>query len=391
MADKLKTIIAHTNEFMKHQYPEDWHIIKHFATTIKNPFVLWSYYKKILLALRVPIIEEPLDKKIYIDDILTDNSLTQGEKDSDIDFRKEYHKEATIWFHRAQFGEAVDISSATMRKINDNTKTLCDFGYNDMHELKNSEIKKIKVVKKFHNLQSDNSIIKLECKFLEKQSCKRFEPVGSIPQNQQAQVYLPHTQLKKILQMQGRNNPLAFLLLDLSEAIIRYQSCAIAEALRFRSKLTICRLGSKIDELLDESRQSREEARENTNRIVGRLDIVSNQLDIKKEVVSNTETKGVIIVQYLDESKYNLNNGEFLIYIHGGKQSYWHNYHEDAERYNVLYCFNAISDHDKAIRVVKRDLHLTTIPLKRHLFKMDQDTLDAVGNWYSIWETKCDH
>ena len=221
-SQKLKAIITKTNKFMTNQYPEDWAIIKYFIKTINNPFVLWHYYKKILLALRVPIIEEPIEKDIYIDDILQNDHLTDEEKEEDIEFRKEYYKEATIWFHRSKYGENTGISSDTLRKIEDNVYPLKDFGYDNMEELKNAEIGEIKVVKSVENLSSCSDIVKLDCKYLEKDLYKRYEPIGSVNQNQPGQIYLPHTDIKKILKIQGRNSRRAKQLLVLLEILEFY-------------------------------------------------------------------------------------------------------------------------------------------------------------------------
>ncbi len=62
--DKLALTIKNTNVIIENDYPDDWAILKHFIPTIKNPLVLWEYYKKILLALNIPIIEEKIDKNL---------------------------------------------------------------------------------------------------------------------------------------------------------------------------------------------------------------------------------------------------------------------------------------------------------------------------------------
>lgn len=54
----------------------------------------------------------------------------------------------------------------------------------------------------------------------------------------------------------------------------------------------------------------------NTDRICGKLDVVSNKLEDKKEVVKNTHYKGVLIVQLLDETDYDIPENLFLVYIH---------------------------------------------------------------------------
>lgn len=244
--DKLKIVIARTNEIMKHSYPKEWSIIRYFIETIKNPFVLWEYYKKILLALQVPIIQEPIKKDLYIQDILDDDDLNDEEKEEDIAFRREYHMEATIWFHRAKLGEGLSIGGSTMRMIKDDERTLESFGYVDMDELKNAKTRKIRVVKKVDN----SNLIQLECKLVKKGDYRRLEPVGSVIKNQANQIYLPHTQIEDILDTQGRNSDCSRLLSKLMRVIIRYQSCAIGEALRVRGKVVIQRISNHNSELL---------------------------------------------------------------------------------------------------------------------------------------------
>jgi hypothetical protein len=387
-SDKLKLIIAKTNEFMPHQYPEEWSIIRHFAKTIKNPFVLWHYYKKILLALGVPIIEEPIEKEIYIGDILKNDKLNEYEKEEDIEFRKEYHKEVTIWFHRSKFGESTGISDHSLRKIEDNAYPLKDFGYDDMDELKSPEVKQIKVVKEVHNLQDSSKMIKLDCKYLEKAPYKRLEPVGSITQNQPGQIYLPHTDIKKILRIQGRNSDVCHLLGDLLEAIVRYQSCAISMALEVRSE-------NKIDSLS----QMLSDIREDTREIKSDMKDLSKKLTHKKEAVMNTQSKGVLILRVRTAKVNNLfpkgvekKKDEYIYYIHGGLDYRWEEYTEDKENYVVIRTFPNISDYDKFLREVKDELDLNkkVIKPKRNFLILNNSALDRVIGCYSIRDSKCD-
>tara|TARA_B110000908_G_scaffold164748_1_gene213189 strand:- start:117 stop:1280 length:1164 start_codon:yes stop_codon:yes gene_type:complete len=378
---RLKEAMIIANEIMEHQNPQEWVTMKYFLKTIKNPFVSWSYYKKILLALGVPIIEEPIDQDIYIQDILKNTRLTDEQKGENIEFRKEFYKEKTIWFHRAKFGESVGISSNTLKQIQDGSKELLKFGFDDLIAINQAKTKQIKLVKNINQLQNEPKLIKLECRILEKGLCKRTEPIGAISQNKLNQIYLPHTQIKQILRIQGRNSDLAFLILDLMDAISIYKTCVIGALSEVQSV-------SIIDNLLIEMKQSRIEAREHTDRICGNLEDVKTQLKDKKEVISNTEDKGVIIVHYIDETGYTVPEDEFLIYLHGGKQSYWHNYYDKEDKYNVVYCFETISDHDKAIRIVKRELGIKSLKPKRHLFALKQEKLDSLGEWFGNWEEK---
>tara|TARA_B110000908_G_C10054253_1_gene357641 strand:- start:26 stop:325 length:300 start_codon:yes stop_codon:yes gene_type:complete len=81
-------------------------------------------------------------------------------------------------------------------------------------------------------------------------SIRGLEPVGSIIKNQVNQIYLPHTEIDDLLDIQGRNSDCGKLLVKLMRSIIRYQSCAIGEALRFRSKLVIRRVLNDNTDLL---------------------------------------------------------------------------------------------------------------------------------------------
>lgn len=210
--------------------------------------------------------------------------------------------------------------------------------------------------------------------------------MGSVNQNQSTQVYLPHKDIKNILRVQGRNSDVAHLLTELMESIIRYQSCAVYEATRIRTKAVISRQSCKIDELLAKMEQSRIEARENTDRICGKLDNVQAQLTDKKEVVKNTYNKGIIIVQFLDESGYDIPEDKYLIYLHGGKRSYWNTYKTDSDKYYILYEFDNISDHDKAIRKLKNDMDIKPINPKRHLFALTEEQIDKLGEWFNSWQ-----
>lgn len=391
-SQKLKAIIAKTNEFMANQYPEDWAVIKYFIKTIKNPFVLWHYYKKILLALRIPIIEEPIENEVYIDDILRKDNLTEEEKQEDIEFRKEYHKDATIWFHRAKYGESTGITASTLRELNDGAYQLKDFGYENMEELKGAETKQIKVVQKVDILSDCSDVVKLDCKYLEKESYKRYEPAGSVTQNQPGQVYLPHTAIKKINRVQGRNSDVCFLLDTLLEAIIRYQSCAIGMALEVRSEAKICslskqltsmeeRLGNRIDTAVSTA----------TNTIV-------RKLDDKKEAVKNSQSKGVLLlrirsvkVREIFGADFNPPRGQYIYYIHGGLDSRWSEYTEDKKNYIMVRSFKNISDHDKFLREVKEELYLedSTIKPKRNYLMLTDPQLDQVIGCYSQRDAKC--
>ena len=146
---RLKEAMIIANEIMEHQNPQEWVTMKYFLKTIKNPFVLWEYYKKILLALRIPIIQEPVEKDLYIQDILDDDDLNDKEKQDDITFRKEHHKEAIVWFHRAKFGESLKIGSSTIRMIKNGERTLENFGYTE-EMLKNQNMEQILSVKNIH-------------------------------------------------------------------------------------------------------------------------------------------------------------------------------------------------------------------------------------------------
>ena len=132
------------------------------------------------------------------------------------------------------------------------------------------------MVKNINQLQNEPKLIKLECRILEKGLCKRTEPIGAISQNKLNQIYLPHTQIKQILRIQGRNSDLAFLILDLMDAISIYKTCVIGALSEVQSV-------SIIDNLLIEMKQSRIKAREHTDRICGNLEDVKTQLEDKKD------------------------------------------------------------------------------------------------------------
>ena len=244
-----KIVTAHTNEIMKHSYPIEWSIIRYFVETIKNPFVLWEYYKKILLALRIPIIQEPVEKDLYIQDILDDDDLNDEEKQDDITFRKEHHKEAIVWFHRAKFGESLKIGSSTIRMIKNGERTLENFGYTE-EMLKNQNMEQILSVKNIHANEIPQKQL-IDCNISSVNVYKRTEPVGSIIRQKMDAVYIPNdTEIDDLLDIQGRNSDCGKLLVKLMRSIIRYQSCAIGEALRFRSKLVIRRVLNDNTDLL---------------------------------------------------------------------------------------------------------------------------------------------
>lgn len=412
--DKLALTIKNTNVIIENDYPDDWAILKHFIPTIKNPLVLWEYYKKILLALNIPIIEETIDKDLYIKDILDDDKLTQEEKDEDIAFRRKYRKEVIIWFLRKKFGEVLQIKDSTITMINDKRKKtgkpliperkLTDFGYT-LDDIKTENIKRMKVSNLIGDLKSSSidstdetqssSIHKIHYNLTEKDGYRRLEPIGSVNQNQSTQVYLPHKDIKNILRVQGRNSDIAHLLTELMESIIRYQSCAVYEATRIRTKAVISRQSCKIDELLAEMKESRKEAREQSEKLhkdnqklIDKADDILGKLEDKKEVVKNTYNKGVLMVQFLDESDYDVPEGKYLIYLHGGKRSYWKTYETKEDKYYVMYKFETISDHDKAIRKIKTDMNIEPINPKRHLFALTEEQIDTMADWFQEWQDK---
>jgi hypothetical protein len=91
------------------------------------------------------------------------------------------------------------------------------------------------------------------------------------------------------------------------------------------------------------------------------------------------------MVQFLNDSEYDIPADRYLIYLHGGKRSYWNTYETKADEYNVLGKYETISDHDKAIRKVKNDMNLEPINPKRHLFSLDLKQIKKLNKWFKDW------
>ena len=54
-----------------------------------------------------------------------------------------------------------------------------------------------------------------------------------------------------------------------------------------------------------------------------------------------------------------------------------------------MYRCEDISDHDKALREMKKTLGINAVGTKRNLFKMTEEIIERCGEWYKARNAKC--
>ena len=372
-------------DMMKFEEPEDYETIKPFIPVLKNSFNKSEIPKALALSMNIPIIEEELDRPIYTKDIDNDTNIDENIKDICREIRRKNKKAFNLWWAKSGLNTIQITNDMLKRLSDDNIKKLNEFGYTK-EMLKEQETKQIRCMPFWHTPETPEKQL-IDCGISSINVYKRIQPPNSIKQQKMDAVYISNKEVMDIFDDHTQLKICKYLL-KLNSALLIYVNCTNSALLQIAYSISSQQRQIKCDDLSAKLDNMILENRRNTDRICGKLEDVENQLKDKNDVVSNTENKGIIIVKYLDESNYDISEDEYLIYLHGGKRSYWNTYNSKPNKYDVLYKFETISDHDKAIRTVKKKINITPINPKRHLFILKQEQIDTLGKWFEEWETK---
>ena len=227
----------------------------------------------------------------------------------------------------------------------------------------------------------------------------RTEPVGSVNQNKLVQTYISRDQLQELKKNNMSKNPICDFYYNFEKALKLYGSYCMSESmliigeLRFEHKCiensALMNRLALMDRKADQREEKASAERQQMSQTIERID---SRLTDKTDVVANKKNKGVILLRQTDERGFDVKDNEYLIYIHGGLQDRWNTFQE-SENYEVLYEFKNISDHDKALRLMKDELMLTARELmqpKRNLLRVRRRRYHQVRDWYLHYDKRCE-